>query len=153
MSLFAWLSSRRRGLTVPMAMWNVARDPGHYAQLVLLLIGTLALGTASLALAATRDVGAWTVAQAETGAYARLTFDPGVGVDPAAALTLPDVAAGEALLVTRTPTRAGRPDTILFGVEPDTFAATFPTLTQAVQPLGISPDAALAASTACRVHA
>lgn len=47
------------GLTSRLAFWTVERDPAHYAQLVLLLIGTLALGTASLSLAATREAGAW----------------------------------------------------------------------------------------------
>jgi len=58
------------GLTVRLAFWNVERDPAHYAQLVLLLIGTLALGTSSLALSRTREVGGWTAAYAEVGADA-----------------------------------------------------------------------------------
>ncbi len=53
------LVSRANGLIGALALWNIARDPGHYAQLVLVLICTLAIGTAALALAATHDVGAW----------------------------------------------------------------------------------------------
>ena len=55
MDLISRLFRNSRHLTTPLAVWNVARDPNHYAQLVLLLIGTLALGTASLALTETRD--------------------------------------------------------------------------------------------------
>ena len=68
-------TSRSRHLTTPLAVWNVQRDPGHYAQLVLLLIGTLALGTASLGLSATRDAGAWEVATTETGSAVRVDVD------------------------------------------------------------------------------
>ena len=64
------------GLTARLAFWNVERNPAHYAQLVLLMIGTLALGTASLALSQTRDVGAWQAALTETGAEASLEFNP-----------------------------------------------------------------------------
>ncbi|MGB7338093.1 MAG: FtsX-like permease family protein, partial [Phototrophicaceae bacterium] len=64
------------GLTIRLAFWNVERDPAHYAQLVLLLIGTLALGTSSLALSETRAVGGWSAAQAEVGADAVLNLDP-----------------------------------------------------------------------------
>ncbi len=74
--LIARLTQRSRRLTTPLAMWNVARDPGHYAQLVLLLIGTLALGTASLGLSSTRDWGAWNTARDETGGSARVELNP-----------------------------------------------------------------------------
>lgn len=67
------------GLTAPLALWNVARDPGHYAQLVLLLIGTLALGTASLAVGATHDAGAWETALQETGAHVSVSFGSTAG--------------------------------------------------------------------------
>jgi hypothetical protein len=74
MRFFPWLMDvvsrffqNSRSLTTSLAIWNVARDPSHYAQLVLLLIGTLALGTASLGLSATRDKGAWSTARDETG--------------------------------------------------------------------------------------
>ena len=50
MRLIGGIFSRSDRLTGPLALWNVERDPNHYAQLVLLLIGTLALGTAALAL-------------------------------------------------------------------------------------------------------
>src|SRR5581483_1622074 len=50
MRLMGRIVTRSDSLTGPLAVWNVERDPNHYAQLVLLLIGTLALGTAALAL-------------------------------------------------------------------------------------------------------
>ncbi len=123
------------GLTGPLALWSVERDPGHYAQLVLLLIGTLALGTASLALEATRDVGAWALAREETGGVVRLEFDPLYTEGQPDWQALPGVTAGESLLVARTPHRAGQPDTALFGLEPETFAASFPEQKGAAEPL------------------
>ena len=72
-------TSRSNMLATPMAIWNVERNPGHYSQLVLLLIGTLALGTASLGLQQTRDVGGWNAAQLETGGAANVEINPNVG--------------------------------------------------------------------------
>lgn len=123
------------GLTAPLALWTVERDPGHYAQLVLLLIGTLALGTASLALEATRDAGAWAVAHHETGASVRLALDPAQVREQPAGDALPGVTAAQSLLVTATPHRAGQRDTTVFGVEPGAFAASFPGWAGAVAPL------------------
>jgi hypothetical protein len=63
------------GLLMRLAFWNVERDPAHYSRLVLLLIGTLAMGTASLILNATHDSGAWAIARATVGADATVTLD------------------------------------------------------------------------------
>jgi len=124
------------GLTVPLALWTVERDPGHYAQLVLLLIGTLALGTASLALDATRDAGAWAVAHHEAGATARLEFDPAqVQAQPPEWDGLPGVTAAGSLLVAATPHHAGQRDTTLIGLDPAAFAASFPAWAETVAPL------------------
>jgi len=134
--LFRW----QNGLTVPLALWSVERDPGHYAQLVLLLIGTLALGTASLALEATRDVGAWAVAQHEVGGYARLDLDVRQA-DPAQDWSaLPGVTRAASILAVSTVHRAGTPPTTLFGVDPVALGGTFPDLAEIVAPLtNISP--------------
>ncbi len=140
MRLIGRLFGRNAGLTLPLALWNVERDPGHYAQLVLLLIGTLALGTASLALAATRDGGAWAVARGETGADAAVTFDPRQTEVAAALMSLPDVIGGARLLVVETPRRAGEQPIALFGVDPETFGAVFADWEAAVAPLrGLTP--------------
>lgn len=79
--LFPWimqgisiLFSRANGLIAPLALWVIARDPGHYAQFVMMTIGTLAIGTASLILAAAHDAGAWKAARNATGADVALTF-------------------------------------------------------------------------------
>lgn len=74
--LLGSLVSNSKGLTLRLAFWNVARDPAHYAQLVLLLIATLALGTASVTLTQTHQVGGWSAARAEVGADASLSLDP-----------------------------------------------------------------------------
>ncbi len=143
MRLIGRLFSADDGLTLPLALWSVERDPGHYAQLVLLLIGTLALGTASLALNATRDAGAWTLARTETGGHARLSFDPRTGVDDAAWRALPGVTGGEALLAAETVHRAGRADTTLFGLDPVSFGQTYPELRATVAPLASTPPLTL----------
>ncbi len=143
MRLIGRLFSADNGLTLPLAVWSVERDPGHYAQLVLLLIGTLALGTASLALSATRDAGAWTLARSETGGDARLSFDARAGGDESAWRALPGVTGGESLLVAETVHRAGRADTTLFGLDPVSFGQTYPEFAEAVAPLALTPAVAL----------
>ncbi len=75
MRLLGALTSRSNGLAAPLALWNIARDPGHYAQLVMVMIGTLAIGTTSLVLAATHDAGAWNTARFTTGNDAAVTFE------------------------------------------------------------------------------
>ncbi len=75
MRVLGALISRSNGLAAPLALWNIARDPGHYAQLVMVMIGTLSIGTTSLVLAATHDAGAWNTARFATGNDAAVTFE------------------------------------------------------------------------------
>ena len=131
------LFRNNRYLTTPLAVWNVARDPGHYAQLVLLLIGTLALGTASLALMETRDRGAWTSARAATGGSARIALNP-AELDAATVdwARLPGVSASAVLLHAQgDPGSASRQPVHVIGVNPDEAAAAFPDLREALAPL------------------
>ena len=131
--LFSAIFKRQDSLLVPLALWNVERDPSHYAQLVLLLIGTLALGTASLALSGTHDAGVWQVATYNTGGDARLQLDP-VKYDPKFDITsLPGVVNGTPIMrVTTTETENEVSDT-LFGIDPN---AELPAaLRDAVEPL------------------
>src|SRR5690606_8538964 len=119
----------------PLAVWNVARDPSHYAQLVLLLIGTLALGTASLGLSATRDRGAWSAAERATGGSARLALDP-ARVDPAgvAWADLPGVQSGVPLMrAAGDPGSISRRPVQIIGVDPDAIPAEFAELQQAAE--------------------
>ncbi|MBN1966832.1 MAG: FtsX-like permease family protein [Anaerolineae bacterium] len=134
MRLFSAIFGRRSGLTVPLALWSVERDPGHYAQLVLLLIGTLSLGTASLALSATRDIGAWTVARDETGATVRIETNPREADPNEDWLALPDVENGAALMVASTTRAGGGSDTVL-GIDPESFGAAFPEWEPVIAPL------------------
>ena len=137
MELVARLVRNSRHLTTPLAVWNVARDPNHYAQLVLLLIGTLALGTASLGLTATRDQGAWSAARAETGGSARIQINP-AQLDAAAVNwdRLPGVSKTALFLHAEGDpgSVASRPVQIL-GVDPATVAQAFPELADMVAPL------------------
>lgn len=110
------LFNRTTGLIAPLAFWSIARDPGHYAQLVMMLIGTLAIGTASLALAATHDVGSWNTAQNMTGADVALTFD-------GEAVMLQDFSGEQEILaryVTIEPSSLHR--TTLLGLSDERFA-------------------------------
>lgn len=71
----ALLSTLNR-FSVRLAFWGLERDPAQSSQLVMLVVGALALGTASLALSFTRDNSAWGAAQGALAADAILTLDP-----------------------------------------------------------------------------
>ncbi|WP_119068140.1 ABC transporter permease [Aggregatilinea lenta] len=140
MDRFSRLFSRSRHLTTPLALWNVSRDPSHYAQLVLLLIGTLALGTASLGLSATRDRGAWAAAHDETGGSARIEIDP-AALDAATVNwdRLPGVSSSAMVLHAEgDPGSSARTDVHIFGVTTDASDA-FPDLSGAIDPLAAIP--------------
>jgi len=159
--LAARVLERGRRLTAPLAVWNVARDPGHYAQLVLLLIGTLALGTASLGLSATRDRGAWESARADTGGGARVDVNPaqldgdGLGT---VFQKLPLRASGvvaQALILHAVgdPGTMARGDVHILGVDPAALAAAFPEMADQVAPLegiAVPPSPGLALPVTAR---
>jgi putative ABC transport system permease protein len=133
MRLIGALIRRSNGLVGPLSIWNVERDPGHYAQLVLLLIGTLALGTAALALGATRDASTWAAAQNATGGAARIDFSQAVGA--AKWTDLPGVKGAATLTRYQSEQRAGYTQVFLVGVQPAEMMAVFPSTTGTVQPL------------------
>lgn len=137
MDMLSRLFDRSRHLTTPLAVWNVARDPGHYAQLVLLLVGTLALGTASLGLTETLDRGAWSVSREETGGSARLAINP-AQLDAAEVNwdQMPGVASSVTLLhAVGDPGSQSRRDVHVFGVMPDAIPADFSVMADAAVPL------------------
>ncbi len=129
------LSRRRDGLTAPLSVWTIERDPSHYAQLVLLLIGTLALGTAALGLSNTREIGAWAAAQAATGGSVRVALDGREPPDLAAWRALPEARGAEALLRVESARQAGTVSYTLLGVSPEALAQTFPQTARALVPL------------------
>lgn len=137
MNAVSGLFRNSRHLTTPLALWNVARDPSHYGQLVLLLIGTLALGTASLGLSETRDKGAWSMARSETGGSARVQVTPAeLDAQTVTWDALPGVSTAAGFMhVVGDPGSSLQRDVHLFGVLPDVTAAAFPGLAAAVQPL------------------
>jgi ABC-type lipoprotein release transport system permease subunit/ABC-type multidrug transport system fused ATPase/permease subunit len=134
--LMGRIVARGDSLTGPLAVWNVERDPNHYAQLVLLLIGTLALGTAALALGTTRDTGTWAVARLATGGAARIDFDPRAG-EPVQTdwLKLPGVSAYTTLTRFASEYKTGRFQVFIAGVDPADMAKQFPETAEAVSPL------------------
>lgn len=122
--LIGRLSERSNGLLLRLALWSIERDPAHYTRMVLLLIGTLALGTASLTLSATRDAGAWTVARSAVGADAAVTLADPTTVEWEA---LPDVlgAASLFLLEPQSPQ-----ESILLGIDSAALSADFDDLAE-----------------------
>ncbi len=125
---------RDNGLAAPLALWNVARDPGHYAQLVLLLIGTLALGTASLALQTTRDAGAWSVARQSVGADLRVELEPELAAWDEDWTALPDVEQAAPFYRQQVEATGLRRDVTLLGVDLD-LLGDFPELRETLQGL------------------
>lgn len=133
MHFFGLIFANGNGLTARLAFWNVERDPGHYAQLVLLLIGTLALGTASLALSTTREEGAWEAAHDETGADALLVLDPHAYNHNSEWTSLPTVDAVLPFLL--VPTGSER-EGALIGLDYASIdPANFPELAESLAPL------------------
>ncbi len=149
MRIFPWmmegisrLTRRSRHLTTPLAIWRVARDPGHYAMLVLLLIMTLALGTASLGLSATRDRGAWSTAREETGGSARIEYNPALlDASDVRWSEMPGVSHATTVMhVSGEPTASStKRDVHLFGVVPEQVEPAFSALADIVTPLAGVP--------------
>lgn len=133
--LIGLLSRRSNGLTAPLSVWTVERDPSHYAQLVLLLIGTLALGTAALGLGNTREIGAWAAARAATGGAIRVTLDGQQPPDLATWRALPEVRGAESVLRVESARQAGTVSYTLLGVPLGSFAQTFPEVARSLAPL------------------
>ncbi len=134
MGLLGKLFGRQNGLTGPLAIWDVERDPGHYAQLVLLLIGTLALGTAALALGFTRDQGAWSAAQQDVGGAVRLDLNTKTAA-PVNWSSLPGVSGATILTRSETKYQVGLDQVFMVGVNADEMAKVFPATSDAVAPL------------------
>jgi hypothetical protein len=135
MRLIGAIFARLNSLLVPLALWSVERDPSHYAHLVMLLIGTLALGTASLALSATHDAGAWRVAQQVIGSDVRVDLDPSSPDATMNILSLDGASRGAALMRYEEAHLQGDTFTTLFGVDAASMATAFPELQDALEPL------------------
>ncbi|RMF51854.1 MAG: ABC transporter permease [Chloroflexota bacterium] len=135
LALISLFTRRSNGLTAPLSIWNVERDPSHYAQLVLLLIGTLALGTAALGLSHTREIGAWAAARAVTGGAVRVVLDGRDAPDLDAWRALPEVRGAESILRVESAQQAGTVSYTLLGLPLQRFSATFPETAQALMPL------------------
>ncbi|MFN8528820.1 MAG: ABC transporter permease [Anaerolineae bacterium] len=135
MRFIGWIVGRLNNLLVPLALWGVERDPGHYTHLVTLLIGTLVLGTASLALAATHDAGAWRVAQHQIGGDVSISVqqDHPEAVDAIRATA--GVTSAEGLMRYTTASTDTLSRLTLFGVDPAALATALPDTTAALDPL------------------
>jgi FtsX-like permease family len=119
--LIGRLARFARGLLAPLSAWQVEREPGHYGQMVLLLIGTLALGTAALALNATRDAGTWAAAQQSVGSDIRVDLAAGNNIDVLPWAELPGVQKTISLIRYQPPIRAGELRRLLVGINPSDF--------------------------------
>lgn len=123
------------GLVAPFALWNIEREPGHYAQLVLLLIGTLAIGTASLALAATHDSASWTSALKLNGAEGRVILNPSE-VNPDTDMTgLAGVTGNVAVMHYVSTSGVGEQTVTLYGIDPPAFIGMHPEMDAVISPL------------------
>ena len=146
MHVISTLVKRLNSLLFPLAFWSIERDPNHYAQMVMLLIGTLALGTASLALSATHDTGAWETARREIGGSAQLS-SAGIEAPLPDPTLLPDVTSGFSLMRYTTVELEGEPRTTVIGLDPADAAAYDPALAPIVAPLADQPAFALSGLT------
>jgi len=127
------LAQMRTDLLMRLALWSIERDPGHYTRMVLLLIGTLALGTSSLILSETREIGAWELAQNQVGADAAITITSDVSeVDWQ---SIPDVQGMTSVFLLEPANPAG---SLLIGVSDDA-SGSFPQLAE-VASLVSEPD-------------
>ncbi|NDJ87293.1 MAG: ABC transporter permease [Chloroflexi bacterium] len=101
------------------------------------MIGTLALGTASLGLSETRDVGGWESARQETGGTARADLDLAAGrYEETAWGSLDGVTGATPVLNLSGNTFQDKSGTInVVAVSPDEFADTFPEYAELVSEL------------------
>lgn len=141
MRIISRFASRNPRLTTPLAVWNVERDPAHYAQLVLLLIGTLALGTASLGLQSTRDKGGWDAARQETGGAGRADLNLAQGrYEDTDWDRLSGVLGSTPVLYRLAQTSQDKVGLInIFALDPADFAAAFPDFAEEVDGLDNVP--------------
>lgn len=111
--------NRSHNFTLRLAFWNVEREPTHYAQIVLLLIGTLAMGIISLSLAHTRSADAWQTAYNRTGADAVVHLNshtPDIAWD-----SLPNVTDYQVMTQSTWESFTPTGDLQLFGIRDDLF--------------------------------
>lgn len=131
-------ANRLSRLGIPLAVWNVERNTAHYGQFVLVLIGTMAVGTASVSLQHTQKIGAWQVARQETGGDIRLDLAVGEADVLAAAWNEPDEVQNSAALMV-TGFRANNVSTMetvyIIGVDNQEFARAFPDLAPGIEDL------------------
>lgn len=107
-------------LGVRLAFWGLERDPGSSGQLVMLVVGALALGTASLVLTQTRAQGVWDAARAPLAADALLILDPAQADSGFDYTQLPGVTEASRHIAIDLGGTEGRPQAVLLGyAEPD----------------------------------
>ena len=143
--LISRITSRSNMLATPMAVWNVERNPGHYAQLVLLLIGTLALGTASLGLQRTRDVGGWNASLLQTGGAVRADVDVSISQFENTDWERLDGVNGAVPVLNEVgdPTASTQGNITVLGIDPEAFVEAFPDFAEevsALQNVAIDPS-------------
>jgi hypothetical protein len=104
-------------LSVRMALWTLERHSGSYSQLVILIVGTLALGTASLVLNETRSNNAWQTARGLLATDAVLYLNPRQ-VDPDFPYTdTAGIIHAQPLIIVESGGTTDRPQTIVLGYQ------------------------------------
>lgn len=143
MRLIGMLAARVRGLAVPLAFWGISRNPGHYAQLVLLLLSAFGLGAMAATLDATRDAAAWQKAQFDAGGAVRVVLKEKVDYAATAWDQLPGVTATSPVFHGYTGAKDRANTLQLIGIEPETLAAIIPLEPDLLQPLTVGESANL----------
>lgn len=126
MRLMQIILSRLNHLTLKLALWTVERDPSHYSQLVLLLIGTVALGTTSLTLSETQRTSIWDQAQQETGRNVSLSIDPYTRDYDRDWASLPNVTQATSLIISEWDEALPGETVSLIGINPSEVAQMMP---------------------------
>lgn len=133
--LAAALAARQRGLTLPLALWGVGRDPGYYAHLVLLLLGAVALGAFTVVVEATREQSSWELARQRTGGAVRVTLTRGAAPWATDWEGLPGVTAATVLFRGASDRPHAPKRAVVLGVEPATLPAVAPVSSERLSPL------------------
>lgn len=115
MQLIGALLGGLNNLGVRLAFWSLERDPGSSGQLVMLVVGALALGTASLVLTQTRAQGTWDAARMPLAADALLTVDPAQMGSDFNYTQIPGITSASSQIAIDLGGTEGRPQAVLLG--------------------------------------
>jgi hypothetical protein len=124
-------------LGLRLAFWGLERDPGSSGQLVMMVVGALALGTASLVLTELRGDTAWDAARGAIAADVRLSLDPALAIPGFDYSTLPGVTAADQFVEFEGGPNPGPLQAVLVGYVDPAAAAIAPLAGSAYEFAGV----------------